>query len=429
MLKLNYLFEILKCNMKKIAIISNRFLSEDLRGSEEVQKNLTKMLESEFTINILTSDIVDLEPLTSPLSRRIKRSEIVLSDSSKVFRFKSHPFVSSFAFLGSTLFSKLPINTHNEIKYFIDLLQVIGWGPLIPTIQKHISTLKYDLIIGSTFPSTPSYIAFRAAQANNIPFIYSPYLHFNFQEVMKNEILRIMIKKSTALIALTSFEKKKLISLGAEDKSTFVIPLSYDLNSNMGFRLDMDEAKKRLGLSDKFIILTVPHEHKGGLQTLDAAALLSDKYDNIYVISIGNTKNNYNRHAINLKKRYKNFNFINYGWVGTQTKFLLNSAANVFSMPSITDSFGLSYLDAWSCDTPIIGARGSAVEDIIDQGINGYLVTFGDVNELFLYLSNLYQSSQISSVMGKNGHFKIKEKYDPESVKNQYLEIIEYAMK
>jgi glycosyltransferase involved in cell wall biosynthesis len=44
-------------------------------------------------------------------------------------------------------------------------------------------------------------------------------------------------------------------------------------------------------------------------------------------------------------------------------------------MPSITDSFGQTYLEAWLCGRPVVGARIATMECVIDHGIDGLLVT------------------------------------------------------
>src|SRR3712207_8646872 len=60
----------------------------------------------------------------------------------------------------------------------------------------------------------------------------------------------------------------------------------------------------------------------------------------------------------------------------------LNAAGQVFCMPSRTDSFGIVYLEAWLNGVPVIGARAGGVPEIIDDGVDGYLVEFGDVAAL-----------------------------------------------
>ena len=420
--------EIPKLGTKKLAILSNRFLNEDQRGSEEFPKQLFKMLGGIFTVDVLTSDIIDHQPLTSPLSHRTKEFKTQIDKFSTVYRFKSHPLISSSAYVASLFLSKFDAIGGENIRYLSSILYVLGWGPLTPKIYEHISLNEYDVILGSTFPSTPSYFAYKASRNFKIPFVYAPYFHYRLANFANNKILKIMVKNSTAVIARTESEKKKLILLGACNKKSFVIPSLFDLKFTDQYRVNKAIARERLGLKDEFVILTVPHPLKGGVQTLEAAADVSENLEGICVISMGNVNDTYRKIASKITKRYKNLRVIDFGWVSTEMKYMINSAADIFSMPSITDAFGLSYLDSWSCQTPVIGAKNTSADDLILNGKNGYLVSFGNIGELSSLFKELYFSKQLLEAMGRKGYGYVEDRFNPQTVKNKYLEVLEFAM-
>ncbi|MFN8515884.1 MAG: glycosyltransferase [Chloroflexia bacterium] len=55
------------------------------------------------------------------------------------------------------------------------------------------------------------------------------------------------------------------------------------------------------------------------------------------------------------------------------------AAASIFALPSRTDSFGITFLEAWCNGVPVIGARAGSIPDVIDDGEDELLVPFGDV--------------------------------------------------
>ena len=55
-------------------------------------------------------------------------------------------------------------------------------------------------------------------------------------------------------------------------------------------------------------------------------------------------------------------------------------------MPSRSDAFGISFLEAWSAGNPVIGARIGATPEVIRQDVDG-LLAIGD--ETFAYLQEL----------------------------------------
>jgi glycosyltransferase involved in cell wall biosynthesis len=58
------------------------------------------------------------------------------------------------------------------------------------------------------------------------------------------------------------------------------------------------------------------------------------------------------------------------------------SRANVLVMPARDEAFGLVALEAMACGTPVVVARSAAMERIISDGVNGYLVDPGQVYQL-----------------------------------------------
>jgi len=107
----------------------------------------------------------------------------------------------------------------------------------------------------------------------------------------------------------------------------------------------------------------------------------------------------------------------------------LLAAADVFAMPSRTDSFGIVYLEAWLYRKPVIGARTWGVMDVIEDGRDGLLVPFGDVPALADALSGLLADASRRTEMGARGEAKVYQmhtwdvKYPP--VRDLYLRLTE----
>ncbi|MBA3946153.1 MAG: glycosyltransferase family 4 protein [Herpetosiphonaceae bacterium] len=80
------------------------------------------------------------------------------------------------------------------------------------------------------------------------------------------------------------------------------------------------------------------------------------------------------------------------------------AAANVFALPSRTDSFGIVFLEAWCYDLPVIGARAGGVPDVIQAGRTGLLVPFGAVTELAQAIRILLERPADARRLGAAGH-------------------------
>lgn len=61
------------------------------------------------------------------------------------------------------------------------------------------------------------------------------------------------------------------------------------------------------------------------------------------------------------------------GWLGRQDLRALYKRADVFVLPSITESFGLAALEARAAGLPIVARSGSGLADYITDGVDGFL--------------------------------------------------------
>lgn len=62
----------------------------------------------------------------------------------------------------------------------------------------------------------------------------------------------------------------------------------------------------------------------------------------------------------------------------------LLSIADLFLMPSETESFGLAALEAMACEVPVISSNTGGLPEINIDGVTGYLCNMGDVDEMAL---------------------------------------------
>ncbi len=57
-------------------------------------------------------------------------------------------------------------------------------------------------------------------------------------------------------------------------------------------------------------------------------------------------------------------------------------SADLFLLPSETESFGLAALEAMACGVPVVGSRIGGLPEVVDDGKSGTLATVGSVDEM-----------------------------------------------
>jgi len=72
----------------------------------------------------------------------------------------------------------------------------------------------------------------------------------------------------------------------------------------------------------------------------------------------------------------------------------------VFVLPSRSEGLGCVYLEAMACGKPVVAGRGQGIEEIIEQGRNGWVVSTDGLGELKQTLEALLQSRAACAQIG-----------------------------
>jgi len=78
------------------------------------------------------------------------------------------------------------------------------------------------------------------------------------------------------------------------------------------------------------------------------------------------------------------------------------SIADLFIMPSQSESFGLSALEAMSCEVPVISSSVGGLPELNLHGKTGYIAEFGDVERMAKYAIELLSNEKKYQLFQKN---------------------------
>lgn len=94
------------------------------------------------------------------------------------------------------------------------------------------------------------------------------------------------------------------------------------------------------------------------------------------------------------------------------------SVADLFLMPSETESFGLAALEALACEVPLITSNAGGIPELNVQGVTGFLSNVGDVNDMVKNAAYVLQEDQLPQFKA-NALARAKE-FDIESILPKY---------
>ncbi|PYU40368.1 MAG: N-acetyl-alpha-D-glucosaminyl L-malate synthase BshA [Acidobacteria bacterium] len=87
------------------------------------------------------------------------------------------------------------------------------------------------------------------------------------------------------------------------------------------------------------------------------------------------------------------------------------AAADLFLLPSQLESFGLAALEAMACEVPIIATNVGGVPEVVEHGVDGFLVEPGDVKEAARYAIEILSRADRGREMGKIARISAKKKF------------------
>jgi glycosyltransferase involved in cell wall biosynthesis len=101
------------------------------------------------------------------------------------------------------------------------------------------------------------------------------------------------------------------------------------------------------------------------------------------------------------------------------------SACDLLALPSVEESFGLVFLEAWLCGRPVIGARIPSTECVIDVGRDGMIVNPMDPASLAEAVLQLLRHPEQRKAMGEEGRRKVLARYTRDRMTDRWEALLE----
>jgi N-acetyl-alpha-D-glucosaminyl L-malate synthase BshA len=96
------------------------------------------------------------------------------------------------------------------------------------------------------------------------------------------------------------------------------------------------------------------------------------------------------------------------------------AAADLFLLPSQLESFGLAALEAMACEVPVISTNVGGLPEVVEHGVDGFLVEPGDVKEAARYALEILSRADRGRAMGQAARINAKKKFCANDVIPRY---------
>lgn len=113
-------------------------------------------------------------------------------------------------------------------------------------------------------------------------------------------------------------------------------------------------------------------------------------------------------------------------FLGKQLELVcLLSAADLFLMPSQSESFGLSALEAMACEVPVVSSSVGGLPELVSHGETGYIAEIGDIQRMARYAIELLTNTQRYRMFAKASRERAITLFDSKKVVGEYIRYYE----
>jgi glycosyltransferase involved in cell wall biosynthesis len=246
------------------------------------------------------------------------------------------------------------------------------------------------------FPNVEVIAQLRAS--NRWKLVYAPMLHED-DPYWSIERVSAVVRQADGVIALTDHERGRLLAAyGADAETTSVIPPGVALGQGTAYA-DRDPAVLFVGRRTASKRLDVLYE---------AMKIVWEQYPEVTLQLVGLPPGMGPDPAIWMAAdpRVKIIN----GPIEREKERLLGMARVVIS-PSLTESFGITTLEAWAQATPVIVTDSAVNRSVVRDREDGLVATGSTALDLAKALARLLDDPGTASSMGEAGRRRVQESF------------------
>ena len=229
-------------------------------------------------------------------------------------------------------------------------------------------------------------------------------------------VMKFSIEKSDGVTAVSRFLKEKTITNYSINKEIEVIPNFVD--TELFKRMADANLRKTIAPNGERILIHISNFRlvKRVTDVIKIFNLVVKKIPSKLVL-VGDGPDRSN--CENLCRELQLGDSVKF--LGKQAELVeLLSAADLFLMPSQSESFGLSALEAMACEVPVISSSVGGLPELVVHGETGYIAEIGDIERMAKYAIELLSNNTRREMFAKAGRKRAVENFDIDEIVGVY---------
>lgn len=237
-------------------------------------------------------------------------------------------------------------------------------------------------------------------------------------------IIKFALERSDIVTAVSGFLQEKTRQNFNPEKAIAVIPNFVD--TQLYKRVECSQLTRQLHIENEFVLMHVSN-FRPVKRVQDCIRILEEVRKTVpaklVFVGDGPERSDAERlvRELGLVEHVK--------FLGKQSALPeILSIADIFLLPSQSESFGLSALEAMSCEVPVIATNIGGVPEVVGHGESGYIAELGDVNRMARYCVELLTSPKKLAAFRANARKKAVQQYDIDLIVPMYEELYERSL-
>lgn len=230
--------------------------------------------------------------------------------------------------------------------------------------------------------------------------VYNPW---KFKKI----ISRAVLNSADAVIALTNHMREMLQK--SCNKDIAIIPNSLNVKKFESASKNLNQEELGIEKEDRIILFVGTLNPVKGLQYLvEAFKTISRKIPKAKLLLVGDGPERRNLENM-VKKNGLEDKVSLIGRVENDEVPKYMTIADVFVLPSLSESFGIVNLEAMACGLPIVATRVDGIPEVVNDPENGFLVEPMNSGQIAAKVILLLENDALREKMGKTNREKAKE--------------------
>ncbi len=258
---------------------------------------------------------------------------------------------------------------------------------------RHLFSFQMQSLYNTSVPGVPH-------------FVYTDHTHLsnlNYPDFDRNQL------RSPGWIALerTIYETATVVFTRSTDVAADLVRF-YDIPASKiecvyaGSNVDVKNAgmpNNDAYSNQRILFVGVDWLRKGGRELLDAFKTVLKSHPNAHLTIAG----------ADIQVDVPNCTVL--GKVSADQLSTYYAQSSVFCLPTRREPFGIAFVEAMMHRLPIVGTRIGAIPDMVEDGVNGFLVEPGQSDPLARALCRLLESPQMCQKFGQRSFEKAVDRY------------------